>query len=139
MRMCHERLERLRSRGDKIRAFITHGLPLVRHMEKCPHWDREAWEDGRYEKVDDDPWHYLSTPNNARLFGYFCENLYVVDQFLLWDFVLMDPTSQTVCAREDTEVCWQPSILVRTNICVSNPAGMRPSIIRRAHPEHTQS
>ena len=66
-------------------------------------------------------------------------SIIVVDQFLLWDFVLIDPTSQTVCAREDAEVCWQPSILIRTNICVSNPAGMRPSVIRRAHPEHTQS
>ena len=33
----------------------------------------------------------------------------VVDQFpFLWDFVIMDATTQTVCAREGTEVCWQP-------------------------------
>ena len=32
-------------------------------------------------------------------------SLIVVDQFLLWDFVLIDPTAQTVCAREDAEVC----------------------------------
>jgi len=66
-------------------------------------------------------------------------SLIVVDQFLLWDFVLMDPTAQTVCAREIAEVCWQPSILIRTNICVSNPAGMCPAVIHRANPEHTQS
>ena len=64
----------------------------------------------------------------------------VVDQFpVLWDFVLMDSTAQMVCAREDAEVCWQPSILIRTNIFVSNPAGMHPSVIRRANPDHTQS
>ena len=66
-------------------------------------------------------------------------SIIVVDQFLLWDFVLMDSTEQMVCAREDTQVCWQPSILIRTNISVSNPTGMRPSVIRRAHPDHTQS
>ena len=33
-------------------------------------------------------------------------SLIVVDQFHLWDFVLIDPTAQTVCAREDAEVCW---------------------------------
>ena len=32
----------------------------------------------------------------------------VVDQFLLWDFVLMDATAQTVCAREDAEICREP-------------------------------
>ena len=33
-------------------------------------------------------------------------SLNVVDQFpFLWDFVLMDATTQTVCAREDAEVC----------------------------------
>ena len=33
----------------------------------------------------------------------------VVDQFpFLWDFVIMDAREQTVCAREDAEVCWQP-------------------------------
>ena len=64
----------------------------------------------------------------------------VVDQFpVLWDFVIMDATAQTVCAREGAEVCWQPSILIRTNICVSHPAGMRPSVIRRTHPDHTES
>ena len=66
-------------------------------------------------------------------------SIIVVDQFLLWDFVLMDPTSQTVCAHEDAEVCWQPSILTQTNICVLNPAGMPPSVIHRANPEHTRS
>ena len=35
----------------------------------------------------------------------------VVDQFpVLWDFVIMDAREQTVCAREDAEVCGQPSI-----------------------------
>ena len=30
----------------------------------------------------------------------------VVDQFpVLWDFVLVGATAQTVCAREDAEVC----------------------------------
>ena len=32
-------------------------------------------------------------------------SIIVVDQFLLWDFVLMDATAQTVRAREDAEVC----------------------------------
>ena len=33
-------------------------------------------------------------------------SLNVVDQFpVLWDFVIMDATTQTVCAREDAEVC----------------------------------
>ena len=33
-------------------------------------------------------------------------SLNVIDQFpVLWDFVLMDATIQTVCAREDAEVC----------------------------------
>ena len=33
----------------------------------------------------------------------------VVDQFpFLWDFVLIDAATQTVCAHEDTEVFWQP-------------------------------
>ena len=64
----------------------------------------------------------------------------VVDQFpVLWDFVLVRATAQAVCAREDAEVCCQPSILIRTNISVSNPAGMPPSVIRRANPDHTQS
>ena len=64
----------------------------------------------------------------------------VVDQFpVLWDFVLIGATAQTVCARENAEVCWQPSILIRTNISVSNPAGMHSSVIRRANPDHTQS
>ena len=63
----------------------------------------------------------------------------VVDQFpFLWDFVIMGATAQTVCAREDTEVCWQPSILIRTTISVSNPAGMPPFVICRANPDHTQ-
>ena len=66
-------------------------------------------------------------------------SIVVVDQFLLWDFVLMDSTEQMVCAREDTEVCWRLSMLIRTNICVSNPAGMCPSVIRCANPDHTQS
>ena len=35
-------------------------------------------------------------------------SLLVVDQFLLWDFVLTDAKSQTVCAREDAEVCCNP-------------------------------
>ena len=44
----------------------------------------------------------------------------VVDQFpVLRDFVLIGATAQTVCARENSEVCWQPSILIRTHICVS--------------------
>ena len=63
----------------------------------------------------------------------------VVDQFLLWDFVVIDATAQTVCAREDAEVCWQPSILIRRNILLSNPAGMPPSVIRRANPDHIRS
>ena len=66
-------------------------------------------------------------------------SIIVVDQFLLWDFVLMDPTSQTVCAHEDADVCWPPSTLISTSICVSNPAGMYSSVIRRANPDHTQS
>ena len=66
-------------------------------------------------------------------------SLIVVDQFLLWDFVIIDATTQTVCAREDAEVCWQPRILIRRNIFVSNPAGMPPSVIRRANPDHTRS
>jgi hypothetical protein len=33
----------------------------------------------------------------------------VVDQFpFLWDFVLIDAAAQTVCARENAEVYWQP-------------------------------
>ena len=32
-------------------------------------------------------------------------SLIVVDQFLLWDYVLIDEASRTVCAREDAEVC----------------------------------
>ena len=33
-------------------------------------------------------------------------SLNVIDQFpVLWDFVLMDATTQTVCAREDAQVC----------------------------------
>ena len=37
----------------------------------------------------------------------------VVDQFpVLWDFVLIDATTHTVCAPEDAGVCWQPVILV---------------------------
>ena len=40
-------------------------------------------------------------------------SLNVVDQFpVLWDFVLFGATTQTVCTREDAEVCWPPSILV---------------------------
>jgi hypothetical protein len=64
----------------------------------------------------------------------------VVDQYpVLWDFVLIGATAQTVCVREDAEVCWQPSILIRTHISVSNPAGVSPSVIRRANPNHPQS
>ena len=37
----------------------------------------------------------------------------VVDQFpVLWDFVLIGATAQTVCARENAEICEQPSILI---------------------------
>ena len=32
-------------------------------------------------------------------------SMMVVDQFLLWDFVFLDQTAMTVCAREDAEVC----------------------------------
>ena len=36
-------------------------------------------------------------------------SLNVVDQFpVLWDFVIMGATKQTVRAREDAELCWQP-------------------------------
>ena len=64
----------------------------------------------------------------------------VVDQFpFLWDFVLVGATAQTVCARKSEEVCWQLCILVGTNICVSNPAGMSPSVICRANPDDNQS
>ena len=47
-------------------------------------------------------------------------SLNVVDQFpVLWDFVLIGATAQTVCAaREDAQVCWQPGILIRTHISV---------------------
>ena len=67
-------------------------------------------------------------------------SLNVVDQFpVLWDFVIMDETTQTVCAREDAEKSVATSILIRTNISVSNLAGMPSSVIRRANPDHTQS
>ena len=67
-------------------------------------------------------------------------SLNVVDQFpVLWDFVIMDATTQTVCARDDAEVCWQPSILIRTHVSILNPVGMSPYVIRRANPDHTQS
>ena len=34
-------------------------------------------------------------------------SLNVVDQFpVLWDFVIMDATTQTVCARKDAKFCW---------------------------------
>ena len=64
-------------------------------------------------------------------------SLIVVDQFpFLWDFVLIDPTTQTVCAREDAEVCWQP-VYSYEQISPSNPAGMYSSVIHRANPDHT--
>ena len=66
-------------------------------------------------------------------------SIIIVDQFVLWDYVLIDEATRTVCVREDAEVCCQVSILIRTNISVSYPAGMRPSVIRRANPDHTQS
>ena len=59
----------------------------------------------------------------------------VVDQFpFLWDFVLIDSTTQTVCVCEDSDVT---SLLTRTSLVVSNPAGMCPFVIRRANPDHT--
>ena len=64
----------------------------------------------------------------------------VVDQYpVLWDYVLNGAIAQTVCACKDAQVCCQPSILIRTNISLSNPTDMSPSIIRRANPDHTQS
>ena len=40
-------------------------------------------------------------------------SLIVIDQFpILWDFVLFSSTTKAVCAREDAEVCWPPSILI---------------------------
>ena len=65
----------------------------------------------------------------------------VVDQFpFLWDFVLTEAVSQTVCAHENVEVCWQHTIIIRINISIClNPAGMPPSVLRRANPDHTQS
>ena len=43
-------------------------------------------------------------------------SLTVVDQFpFLWDFVLIDEATQTVCARENAEVFWQPDEL--TYLC----------------------
>ena len=44
-----------------------------------------------------------------------------------------------ICVRADAEVCWQPCILMCTNVCVSNPAGMSPSFIRRTNHYHIQS
>ena len=36
-------------------------------------------------------------------------SLNVVDQFpFLWDFVIVDSATQTVCKREDSELYWQP-------------------------------
>ena len=64
-------------------------------------------------------------------------SIIVVDQFLLWDFVLMDSTAQMVCAREDAEVCWQPVYSYAQMSLVSNPTGMHPSVIRRANLDHT--
>ena len=62
----------------------------------------------------------------------------VVDQFpYLWDFVIMDATTQTVCAREDAEVCWQP-VYSYEQIYLCQIAGMPPSVIRRANSDHLQ-
>ena len=95
-----------------------------------------TYEDGRdsFVVLDD------TVPVNAILDISPCVkvSIIVIDQFpVLWDFVLFGATEpQTVCAREDAVVCWQPSILIRKNISV---AGMRPSVIRRANPDHTRS
>ena len=62
----------------------------------------------------------------------------VVDQFpFIWDSVLMGATAQTVCVCARMQN--QPSILIRTNISVSNSAGISPSVIRRANPDHIRS
>ena len=67
-------------------------------------------------------------------------SLNVVDQFpVLWDFVIMDAKTQTVCAREDVEVCWSSVYLYEQITRVTNPVGMSPSVVRRANPDHTQS
>ena len=66
-------------------------------------------------------------------------SLNVVDQFpVLWDFVIMDATTQMVCARGCISLL-ATSILIYAQISVPNPAGMPPSVIRRANPNHTQS
>ena len=43
-------------------------------------------------------------------------SIIVVDQFLLWDFVLIYTESETVYMYEDAQVCWPPS--THTNKCV---------------------
>ena len=61
----------------------------------------------------------------------------VVDQFpFLWDFVLIDTTTQTVCGRGNVDLRY---IRIWPNISLSNSTGMRPSVIRRANPDHTRS
>ena len=98
-----------------------------------------TYEDGRHSfAVLDD-----TIPSGAVLDISLCVkvSVVVVDQFpVLWDFVIFGATKpQTVCTREDAEVCWQPSILIRINISFLNPAGLRPAVIRRANPDHTRS
>ena len=67
-------------------------------------------------------------------------SLNVVDQFFLWDYVLTGAQSNTVCAREDAEVRWQPVCThTRKMSLVSNPTGMHSSVIRRANPNYTES
>ena len=71
--------------------------------------------------ADGRPWFYVgeNLPSGTLLDISLCVNVsvIVVDQFpVLWDFVLMDATTQTVCAHENVEGCWSLTILIRTNI-----------------------
>ena len=70
----------------------------------CRHdFDVTTEEDGRhtFAAVAD------TTPADTKLDISLCVkvSLIVVDQFLLWDFVIIDPSTQTVGVSKDAEVC----------------------------------
>ena len=82
---------------------------------------------------------YHQAPLWMCLYVWMCRSLSSTSS--LFSGILFSSVQQNrrcVCVGEDAEVC-QPNILIRTNICVSNPAGMPPSVIRRTNPDHTQS
>ena len=74
----------MKAKGMKICVFITHGLPLMKAMHKCPYYDEPIYKaSGRRVPVGEDSWHFIYSSSDSRLLAWFVENLLVIDKFVL--------------------------------------------------------